>query len=183
MFVADVSWAGRWFLTRGFSPEEGAHRGWPRGAVRIRKPAPSPIRHSDRGVRCTSISFGKRFEEIDVILPSMGGTGLASDNATAESPISTPPSELIEYQRFPASEAARVAVSECIEGHHSRVRLRSSLGHGSPVELRKIERKKLTRHKASTCAPAEESHKRWRLRSRFLVRSWATPWPFTSPSG
>lgn len=48
-------------------------------------------------MRCTSISFGKRFEEIDVILPSMGETGLASDNATAESPISTPPSELIEY--------------------------------------------------------------------------------------
>jgi putative transposase len=49
-----------------------------------RKPSAGLVHHSDRGVQYTEISFGKRLEEVGIV-PSMGRTGTALDNAMAES--------------------------------------------------------------------------------------------------
>jgi transposase InsO family protein len=57
-------------------------------AVWRRRPVAGLVHHSDRGVQYTAISFGKLLEEVGVV-PSMGRTGTALDNAIAES--FTPP--------------------------------------------------------------------------------------------
>jgi transposase InsO family protein len=53
-----------------------------------RKPSAGLVHHSDRGAQYTAISFGRRLEEVDLV-PSMGRTGTALDNAMAESFIAT----------------------------------------------------------------------------------------------
>jgi putative transposase len=81
----------------------------------------------------TALSFGKRLEEVGIV-PSMGRTGSALDNAMAESFVSTLKAELVDRHRFPTREAARVAIFEYIEGFYNRVRRHSSLGYESPVD-------------------------------------------------
>ena len=100
-------------------------------AIRRRKPGPGLIHHTDRGAQYTSLSFGKKLEEAGV-LPSMGRTGSALDNAMAESFVSTLKCELVHRHRFPTREAARVAIFEFIEAFYNRARLHSSLGYLSP---------------------------------------------------
>ena len=101
-------------------------------AVWRRKPSAGLIRHTDRGSQCTALPFGKRLEEVGVV-PSMGRTGSALDNAMAESFVSTLKAELVDRHRFPTREAARVAIFEYVEGSYDRTRRHSSLGYESPV--------------------------------------------------
>ncbi len=100
-------------------------------AVWRRKPSAGLIHHTDRGSQYTTLSFGKRLEEVGIV-PSMGRTGTALDNAMAESFVSTLKVELVDRHRFPTREAARVAIFEYIEGFYNRVRRHSSLGYESP---------------------------------------------------
>ena len=58
------------------------------------------VHHSDRGSQYTALSFGKRLEEVGIV-PSMGRTGTALDNAMAESFIATLKTELVHRRRFP----------------------------------------------------------------------------------
>jgi len=90
------------------------------------------VHHSDRGVQYTAISFGKRLEEVGIV-PSMGRTGTALDNAMAESFIATLKTELVHRRRFPEREVARSAIFEYLEGFYNRRRLHSALGYKSPV--------------------------------------------------
>jgi putative transposase len=86
-----------------------------------------------RGVQYTAISFGKRLEEVGIV-PSMGRTGTALDNAMAESFIATLKTELLVHRRhFPDREVARSAIFEYLEGFYNRSRLHSALGYKSPV--------------------------------------------------
>ena len=100
-------------------------------AIRRRKPGPGLIHHTDRGAQYTSLSFGKKLEEAEV-LPSMGWKGSPLDNAMAESFVSKLKCELVHRHRFPTREAARVAIFEFIEAFYNRARLHSSLGYLSP---------------------------------------------------
>ncbi len=102
-------------------------------AIWRRRPAAGLIHHTDRGSQYTALSFGKRLEEVGIV-PSMGRTGSALDNAMAESFVSTLKAELVDRHRFPTREAARVAIFEYIEGFYNRVRRHSSLGYESPVD-------------------------------------------------
>jgi len=102
-------------------------------AVWRRKPGAGLIHHNDRGSQYTALSFGKRLEEVGIV-PSMGRTGSALDNAMAESFVSTLKAELVDRQRFPTREAARVAIFEYIEGFYNRNRRHSSLGYASPID-------------------------------------------------
>ncbi len=80
------------------------------------------------------ISFGKRLEEVGIV-PSMGRTGTALDNAMAESFIAILKTELLVHRRrFPDREVARSAVFEYLEGFYNRRRLHSALSHRSPVD-------------------------------------------------
>jgi putative transposase len=90
------------------------------------------VHHSDRGVQYTAISFGKRLEEVGIV-PSMGRTGTALDNAMAESFLATLKTELVHRRRFPDREVARSAIFEYLEGFYNRRRLHSALGYKSPV--------------------------------------------------
>jgi putative transposase len=90
------------------------------------------VHHSDRGAQYTAISFGKRLEEVGIV-PSMGRTGTALDNAMAESFIATLKTELVHRRRFPDREVARSAIFEYLEGFYNRSRLHSALGYKSPV--------------------------------------------------
>jgi putative transposase len=101
-------------------------------AVWRRRPVTGLVHHSDRGVQYTAISFGKRLEEVGIV-PSMGRTGTALDNAMAESFIATLKTELVHRRRFPEREVARSAIFEYLEGFYNRRRLHSALGYKSPV--------------------------------------------------
>ncbi len=102
-------------------------------AVWKRNPAAGLVHHSDRGVQYTAISFGKRLEEVGIV-PSMGRTGTALDNAMAESFIATSKTELVHRRRFPNREVARSAIFEYLEGFYNRRRLRSALSCRSPAD-------------------------------------------------
>ena len=102
-------------------------------AIWKRRPSAGLVHHSDRGVQYTAISFGKRLEEVGII-PSMGGTGSALDNAMAESFIATLKTELMHRRRFPDREVARSAIFEYLEGFYNRRRLHSALSYRSPAD-------------------------------------------------
>jgi putative transposase len=99
------------------------------------RPVAGLVYHSDRGVQYTAISFGKRLEEIGIV-PSMGRTGTALDNAMAESFIATLKTELLVHQRrFPDREVARSTIFfEYLEGFYNRRRLHSALSYRSPAD-------------------------------------------------
>ena len=102
-------------------------------AVWRRKPSAGLVHHSDRGVQYTAISFGKRLKEVGIV-PSMGRTGTALENAMAESFIATLKTELLVHRRcFPDREAARSAIFEYLEGFYNRRRLHSALSYRSPA--------------------------------------------------
>ena len=102
-------------------------------ALSRRKVQAGLVHHSDRGVQYTAISFGKRLEEVGII-PSMGRTGSALDNAMAESFIATLKTELVHRRRFPDREVARSAIFEYLEGFYNRRRLHSALSYRSPTD-------------------------------------------------
>lgn len=99
-----------------------------------RAPSPGLIHHSDQGVQYTSLSFGKRLEEVGVV-PSMGRVGSALDNAISESFVATLKAELVSRVQFPTQEVAKTAIFEYLEAFYNRRRLHSSLGYRSPIQF------------------------------------------------
>ena len=65
----------------------------------------------------------------------MSGRGNCYDNAQAESFFSRFKAELMENGVFEDFEQARTEIFSYIEGYYNRVRLHSSLGYKSPIEL------------------------------------------------
>ena len=133
VWLADITYIPTWedFLYLAFILDTYSRRivGWSMGshmrtelvvdalemAVWRRKPSAGLVHHSDRGVQYTAISFGKRLAEVGIV-PSMGRTGTALDNAMAESFIATLKTELVHRRRFPDREVARSAIFEYLEG-------------------------------------------------------------------
>ena len=101
-------------------------------AVWRRKPSAGLVHHSDRGAQYTAISFGKRLAEVGIV-PSMGRTGSALDNAMAESFVATLKTELVNRRRFPNREVAKSAIFEYLEAFYNRRRLHSALSYQSPM--------------------------------------------------
>ena len=99
-----------------------------------RKPAAGLVHHSDQGVHYTALSFSERLREVG-IKPSMGRTGMALDNAMAESFVSTLKAELVSGLRFPSRRAAKTAIFEYLETFYNTRRLHSSLGYRSPADF------------------------------------------------
>ena len=90
------------------------------------------IHHSDRGCQYTSYAFGKRCRDAGV-MPSMGSTGDAYDNAMAESFFATLEREVLNRRRFQSQAEARLAVFQWLEGWYNPHRRHSSLGYLSPI--------------------------------------------------
>ena len=101
-------------------------------AVWRRKPSAGLVHHSDRGAQYTAISFGKRLAEVGIV-PSMGRTGSALDDAMAESFVATLKTELVNRRRFPNREVAKSAIFEYLEAFYNRRRLHSALSYQSPM--------------------------------------------------
>ncbi|HZY66638.1 MAG TPA: integrase core domain-containing protein, partial [Rubrobacteraceae bacterium] len=80
-----------------------------------------------------ALSFGKKPEEVGIV-PSMGRTGSALDNAISEIFVASLKCELLHRHRFLSREAAKTAVFDFIEASYNGVRRHSSLGYLSPSE-------------------------------------------------
>jgi putative transposase len=106
-------------------------------AIARRKPSPGLVHHSDRGVQYTSLSFGKRLED-EELLPSMGRVGSAYDNALAENFVATLKTELLYRNAWSTRQAVRTAIFEYIEGFYNTRRRHSALGHLSPAEFEEV---------------------------------------------
>ena len=102
-----------------------------------RKPDAGLIHHTDRGAQYTALSFGERLEEVGIV-PSMGRTGSALDNAISESFVASLKTELLHRHRFISREAARTAIFDYMEGFYNRVRRHSSLDYLSPAEYEEV---------------------------------------------
>ena len=90
------------------------------------------IHHSDRGTQYTSYAFGKRCRETGIV-PSMGSTGDAYDNAMAESFFATLEREVLNRRRFRTQAEARMAIFQWLEGWYNPHRRHSALGYLSPI--------------------------------------------------
>lgn len=73
------------------------------------------IHHSDKGCQYTSYAFGKRCREAGVV-PSMGSTGDAYDNAMAESFFATLEREVIDRRRF-TNHPPQLILQNCVDSN------------------------------------------------------------------
>ena len=108
-----------------------------RMAITCRQPKGPVIHHSDRGAQYTSLAFGKRCREADVV-QSMGSVGDAYDNAMCESFFATLECELLDRQSFQTAAEARREVFSFIEGFYNTRRLHSALGYHSPANFERL---------------------------------------------
>lgn len=90
--------------------------------------------HSDRGSQYTSAEH-RRLLARHGVTASTGRTGVCWDNALAESFFGALKNELVHRTVFPTRRHARRAVAEYIEVFYNRVRLHSSLGYRTPIEV------------------------------------------------
>jgi putative transposase len=155
LWVADITYvrSGEGFVYLAFILDACSRKvvGWSRAAhlmtklvvdalqmaIARRKPAPGLVHHSDRGAQYTSLSFGKRLEDEELV-PSMGRVGAAYDNALAESFVATLKTELLYRSSWPTRQVARTAIFEYIEGFYNTRRRHSALGYLSPAEFEEV---------------------------------------------
>jgi len=90
------------------------------------------VHHSDQGGQYTSLQFGTRCREADII-PSMGSVGDCFDNAMCESFFATLECELLDQWTFRTIEQARQSIFELIEGGYNPHRRHSSIDNLSPI--------------------------------------------------
>lgn len=103
-------------------------------AIQNRQPPQNLIHHSDHGSQYTSLAFGKRLEQAN-ILGSMGSVGDALDNAVAESFFATLQTELLNRQSWDTRQQLKTAIFEFIEVFYNRQRRHSTLEYLSPLEF------------------------------------------------
>lgn len=101
-------------------------------ALHNRRPDPGVIHHSDHGCQYTSLAFGTRCQEADVV-PSLGSRGDCYDNAITEAFFATLECELLDRSTFRTHTQARTAIFDYIEGFYNPHRRHSALGYLSPA--------------------------------------------------
>jgi putative transposase len=100
-------------------------------AVRLRRPPPGLIFHSDQGIQYCSHKFRRRLEDFQ-ITQSMSRRGNCYDNAPAESFHASLKMEFTNHQSFDGLEEARSAIFWYIECFYNRQRLHSRADYMSP---------------------------------------------------
>lgn len=101
-------------------------------AVRIKRPEPGLIHHSDRGSQYCSPKYQKLLKQFGM-KSSMSRKGNCYDNASMESFWGTMKNELIYHQRYKTREQAIREITEYIEVFYNRQRRQKRLGYLSPV--------------------------------------------------
>ena len=102
-------------------------------AIWNRRPQPGLVHHSDQGCQYTSLAFGRRLRESEIVA-SMGSVGDCFDNAVTESFFATLECELLDRHRFRTHAEARMAVFDYLEGFYNPRRRHSALGYLSPAD-------------------------------------------------
>lgn len=87
-------------------------------ALTNRRPPPGVIPHSDRGCQYTSLAFGRRCQEAEVV-PSFGSRGDCYDNAITESFFATLEGECLARHTFRNHAEARTTRFAYIEGFYT----------------------------------------------------------------
>ena len=102
-----------------------------RRAIRLRRPAPGLIHHSDRGCQYGSSEHRKEVLAHG-IWPSMSRPRDCWDNAVAESFFGTMKTEALDRQTWQTPTAARQAVAAYIDGFYNSHRRHSAFDLKSP---------------------------------------------------
>lgn len=102
-------------------------------ALRLRRPAPGLVHHSDRGVQYASAAYQAVLRQYGII-GSMSRRGDCWDNAVVESFFATLKTELRSHRRWPTRAAAQAALSRWIDCWYNHQRRHGSLGFRSPMQ-------------------------------------------------
>jgi transposase InsO family protein len=108
-------------------------------AIKGREPDRTVI-HSDRGSQFTSWAFTQRVKEAE-LMPSVGRTGTALDNAMMESFWGRMQVELLNRRRWKTRVELANAIFEYIESFHNNRRRHSSLNMLTPTEFEELHQK------------------------------------------
>jgi len=109
-------------------------------AIRNRDPDRTVI-HSDRGTQFTSWTFTQRVKEAQ-LMPSVGRTGTALDNAMMESFWGRMQVELLNRRHWKTRIELANAIFEYIEAFHNSRRRHSALNMLTPTEFEELHREK-----------------------------------------
>jgi putative transposase len=105
-----------------------------RGAIRLRRPPPGWLHHSDRGSPYASDDYRAELRTCGA-RQSMSRKGDCWDNAVAESFFATLRAELVDHVRFPTREAAMRAIGDYIDNFYNVERRHSHLDYLNPIEF------------------------------------------------
>jgi transposase InsO family protein len=111
-------------------------------AVRLRKPLPGLVFHSDRGSQYASKAFRRRLWRYRMT-QSMSRKGNCWDNAVAESFFATLKKELVRNLTFETRASARSQVFEYIEVFYNRQRAHSLIDYETPTSFEACEKKSI----------------------------------------
>ena len=105
-----------------------------RKALRVRRPPPGWLHHSDRGSPYASDDYRVELRTCGA-RQSMSRKGDCWDNAVAESFFATLRAELVDHVRFPTREAAMRAIGDYIDNFYNVERRHSHLDYLNPIEF------------------------------------------------
>jgi putative transposase len=103
-------------------------------ALKVRKPAPDWIHHSDQGVQYACQDYMTLLEGAQARI-SMSAKGTPRDNAQAESFMRTLKHEEVYLHDYQTFEEAEPSIGRFIERVYNEKRLHSSLGYRPPSEF------------------------------------------------
>jgi transposase InsO family protein len=102
-------------------------------AIKLRRPLPGVVHHSDRGVQYTSPEYVAILQRHGMV-QSMSRPANPYDNASCESFIKTLKREEIYANRYRDLEDLHSHIEEFIDGYYNQKRLHSALGYQTPEE-------------------------------------------------
>lgn len=105
-----------------------------RMAIRMRRPDPGTVVHSDQGSQYASFEYQRLLTDAG-LLASMSRKGCCYDNAVVESFFHTLKTELVDFEDYHTRDQARSSLFEYIEVFYNRMRRHSTLKYLSPMQF------------------------------------------------